>query len=260
MIVESKKPADDNSENKKDKDNKDLRKNSNSFNNNNNVNKKVNKETPEYNEYNNSNFTDLNKTKNNIDKTKTVNITSLNTTSNTKKSTQVTFTNLKPLALTPKGIYNPSVYCFMNTFMQCLVSIPEINNYFLSQQYSILNTRTNYQTCDALNEFIEYYKDSRKSFKPPSSLYTVCHSFLTPNRQHDCQEFMRRFLGKIQDEINGKPKYSFDKVKNVNQAWNIYIEKNMSIIDQAFAGMFKSSVICKKCKYNSGKFNNNLTF
>lgn len=211
-----------------------------------------NKEDTSYSKTHKSNKTKNSKGFDN-NNTKTVNLTSLNTTSNTKNSAFFQYTKLQPFNLKPKGIYNPSVYCFMNTCLQCLITIPEINYFFYNREFSSISRNTGLQACEALYRFIDYYKDSKGSFQPPSVIYDVCHSFLSPNRQHDSQEFMRHFLGKIQDEINGKPKYFLEKCKSLTEAWTIYIEKNHSIIDQTFAGMFKSSVICKKCKHTSGK-------
>jgi len=45
------------------------------------------------------------------------------------------FENFDSLNLKPKGLYNPSVYCFMNTCLQCLLSIPELNHYFVSGSF-----------------------------------------------------------------------------------------------------------------------------
>ena len=47
--------------------------------------------------------------------------------------------------------------------------------------------------------------------------------------------------------------YYIISISNYN-TYNIYMDKNPSIIDHTFAGFLKSSVICKKCKYASGKF------
>ena len=194
-----------------------------------------NKEVIKKNDLNNENLSDA---------------TTLNSTCNYKS---IIYFNLKKMNLKPKGLYNGSVYCFMNTGMQCLLSIPELNNYFFNQEYVKVAKSNNLSFSESYTEFINSYKDSKGSLKPPSSLYNSCHTILRPGRQHDCQEFLRRFLGKIQDEINGKTKYDFSKVKDYSLAWSIYKEKNFSIIDQTFAGMFKSCVLCHKCKHVSGK-------
>ena len=151
--------------------------------------------------------------------------------------------------LEPRGLYNPSVYCFMNTCLQCLVSLPELNHYFSSGLYKGKKSPV---ACNALREFIETYNNAGKSLKACSSIYKICHSFLEPNQQHDCQEFLRRFLSKIQEELNTNKKYTFPDKAGYEKVWQIYREHNPSFIDTLFAGLMRSSVICNKCNYKSG--------
>jgi ubiquitin C-terminal hydrolase len=157
--------------------------------------------------------------------------------------------------LDPKGLYNPSVYCFMNTCMQCLISIPEINNYFQNEQFKKeRKSKKSPIACEAMKEFIDTYSSSNVSLKAPSSLYRVCHSFLEANTQHDCQEFLRRFLGKMQEELNFNKKYAFPDKCTYDEAWQIYKENNPSFIDNLFSGLMRSSVICNKCNYQSNTY------
>jgi len=141
----------------------------------------------------------------------------------------------------------------MNTCMQCIISIPELVYYFYKKEYQkdLKSKKGNY-ACESFKSFIDTYSQSSRSERADSDLYSVCHSFLQPNRQHDCQEFLRRFFGKIQDEINGNTKYSFPDKVTYDKAWEIYKESNFSIIDNLFAGLMRSSVRCHKCKYRSG--------
>lgn len=161
--------------------------------------------------------------------------------------------NIRALSLEPKGLYNPSVYCFMNTCLQCLVSIPELNYYFSSMTYNKEKLSKKSPTaCNALKEFIDNYDVSSGSLKAPASLYKVCHSFLEPNQQHDCQEFLRRFLSKIQEELNINKKYTFPEKTSYDKIWEMYRAYNPSFIDTLFSGLMRSSVICNKCGYKSG--------
>lgn len=173
------------------------------------------------------------------------------TMTNTINNKSYLFYHLQKMNLKPIGLFNGSVYCFMNTGMQCLSSIPELNSFFYEKEYKSIAKTKSLAFCESFSDFVSSYHSNKGSIKPPSSLFNACHSILQAGNQHDCQEFLRRYLGKIQDEINGKTKYNFDKVKNYYQAWNIYKEKNFSIIDQTFAGMFKSCVMCHKCKHVS---------
>ena len=160
------------------------------------------------------------------------------------------FTELKP-----KGLYNPSVYCFMNTCLQCLASIPELNFYFASSLYAKeKKSKKDPVASTALKEFISSYDSSSGSFKAPTSLYKVCHSFLPANTQHDCQEFLRRFLSKVQEELNYDKKYTVPDKAGLETAWNIYRGVNPSFVDSLFTGLMRSSVICNLCDYKSDTY------
>lgn len=138
--------------------------------------------------------------------------------------------------------------------MQCLISIPEFNFYFATNTYQndklISKTAS---SCEALSEFIDLYFNADKDLKPNNQLYKVCHSFLESGQQHDCQEYLRRFLSRIQEEINGTKKYTVPDKASYKQVWDIYRENNPSIIDSLFSGLMRSSVICNKCSAKSGK-------
>jgi ubiquitin C-terminal hydrolase len=66
------------------------------------------------------------------------------------------------------------------------------------------------------------------------------------------QEFLRRLLGKIQEELNVNKKYTIPDKITCNDYWKIYRENNPSFIDNMFTGLMRSSVICHKCKHQSG--------
>ncbi len=165
------------------------------------------------------------------------------------------FTFSRSFECEPKGIYNPSVYCFMNTGMQCLLSIPELNSYFLTEKFKKDRvSKITQSASNALNEFISKYSKTSSSIRACESLFKICHSFLEPSQQHDCQEFLRRFLSKIQEELNYNKKYSFPDKANYQKVWEIYRENNPSFIDSIFCGLMRSSVICNKCKYKSDTY------
>ena len=155
------------------------------------------------------------------------------------------------IPLSPTGIINPSIYCFMNTCLQCLSSIPELNSYFYNKKYEKeKKSKKKLKACESYNEFLLLYKE-KKIIKPPKSIYITCHSFLESGRQHDCQEFLRRFLGRIQDELNYDKKYRFPDNINMEDAWNIYRNVNPSFVDSVFTGLITSTVKCLKCKFCS---------
>jgi len=93
------------------------------------------------------------------------------------------------IELTAIGLDNPSVYCFMNSCMQCLISIPEFNYFFAKKEYRKESmAKSSPVTCDAIYEFIQAYNScSERSMMAVKQLYSICHSFLARNEQHDCQ-------------------------------------------------------------------------
>ena len=154
----------------------------------------------------------------------------------------------------PKGLYNPSVYCFLNTCLQCLLSIPELTYYFNEKLYLQEKKKKGLSACEAMNSFISTYNESDYKIKPPANMYKLCHSFLQANEQHDCQEFLRRLLMSIQDELCVNNKYNFPENASLEKVWLIYREKYPSFIDSLFTGLIKSTVICHECKYQSNTY------
>lgn len=143
----------------------------------------------------------------------------------------------------------------MNTCMQCLLSIPELNSYFITEKYKKDRvTKNNQVASNALNEFICQYNKANSSLRACESLFRICHSFLEPGQQHDCQEFLRRFISKIQEELNYNKKYTFPDKASYQKVWEIYRENNPSFIDNIFCGLMRSSVICNKCRYKSDTY------
>ena len=161
--------------------------------------------------------------------------------------------SFETISLYPKGLINPSVYCFMNTCLQCLSSIPELNYYFYNKKYEKekKSKKKKLKACNSYYDFITSYAEDNEIIKPPPSIYSTCHSFLEGGRQHDCQEFLRRFLGRIQDELNYNKKYRFEDNISMEDAWNIYREVNPSFIDSVFTGLMTSTVKCLKCSHCS---------
>ena len=195
---------------------------------------------------------DINNTEKNKKK-KNNSIISTNKKIEEPKNLITNLSSYKNFYLEPKGLINPSVYCFMNTCLQCLSSIPELNYYFYNKKYEKQkkSKKKILKACNAYHEFIISYANNNEIIKPPNSIYSTCHSFLESGRQHDCQEFLRRFLGKIQDELNYNKKYRFEDNISMKDAWSIYREVNPSFIDSVFTGLMTSSVKCLKCSYCS---------
>ena len=157
--------------------------------------------------------------------------------------------------LEPIGINNKSIYCYMISCFQVLLSIPEMNYYFLYKKYKKSEQKT--LICDDYSEFISLYeyfqKNNKNQIDIPPSIYNICHSFLQKDVMNDCEEFFILFLKSMQEELNMK--INGNKINNNNEnkndiekIWNDYRKENDSFIDGLFTGLIRSTVICNKCQ------------
>ena len=179
-----------------------------------------------------------------------------------KTQMTINLSNFKKETLEPVGLINPSIYCFMICILQSLLSIPELNYYFLSKIYLSSKDKSkgdneednkNYPICNSFQYFIKLYLLSKKNhMQIPRNLFRICNHLLGGMHMHDSQEFFVCFLEGMQSELNPK-NINIKKNENSNfqEKWIEYRTKNNSFIDAMFTGLMRSTVECKKCKHNS---------
>ena len=168
----------------------------------------------------------------------------------------------KKISLTPLGLKNPSIYCYMNCCLQILLSIPELNYYFLYKKYK--RDQKNHKTliCDDYSDFISlylYFLDHKESgMDLPPSILDICNSLLPKGIMHDCEEFIFLFLKSMQEELNHnyKSKNLQHNNNDINdddilKNWSLYREANSSFTDLIFTGYIRSTVICNQCNNSS---------
>ena len=151
----------------------------------------------------------------------------------------------------PIGLINPNIYCFMICILQTLLSIPELNYYFLNEFYKNKKEQKDMTICDAYNYFIKKYITEDKYMQIPRNLLIICNRLLGGMRMHDSQEFFVCFLEAIQEELNDSEKCNIPEKATMEQRWIIYRKVNNSFIDSTFTGLMKSTVKCKKCNSES---------
>jgi hypothetical protein len=158
-------------------------------------------------------------------------------------------------SIEPIGIVNPSIYCFMICILQTLISIPEVNYYFLSKSYTNKNESDENESdtpiCDVYYFFIKQYLFGKKYMQIPRDLKIICNRLLGGMRMHDCQEFFVCFLESLQEELNTKKKTNIPENLTMEQKWILYRKVNYSFIDSVFTGLMRSTVQCKKCDHKS---------
>ena len=163
-------------------------------------------------------------------------------------------------SLKPVGLYNPSIYCFMICILQALLSIPELNYFFLSRFYSKNFAKNENEEenetiiCDIFHNFIQAYMFGKRFIEIPKKLRMVSIRLLGGMRMHDCQEFFVCFLEALQDELNNKEKMNVPENASMELRWTAYRKINNSFIDSIFTGLMRSTVQCRKCNYKSYTF------
>ena len=164
----------------------------------------------------------------------------------------------------------------MISILQSLISIPELNFFFLSKIYLISdlynnennenldeeNLEDNYPICKSYQTFIKIYLLSKKNYiQIPRNLFRICNKLLGGMRMHDSQEFFVCFLEAMQQELNPQNKNKNKKIEKnkkeeevankMEEKWVEYRKKNNSFIDSLFTGLMRSTVECKSCKHRS---------
>lgn len=122
------------------------------------------------------------------------------------------------------GFDNPGLYCYMNTGLQLLFTIPDFQSVFL--KYTV-----NFPDRILTNIFSEI---SRKIFLGkskkirPRALWDFLNRYFSPLKMHDLPEFLRFIINKLEPEV---PE-----------------------INQIFQGIFCSKITCLRCQNLSVKF------
>lgn len=186
--------------------------------------------------------------------------------------------------MTDIGLLNEGNTCYMNSALQCLMHIPELQQYFLQpvknndgkivydskytaqQKYFLINRSM------ILKEFADQFKnlmvslcdkDDKRPVRPLSFrkiLSIFKPAFKTAEQQdaHECLTIILDTLAeslKMQVSINitGRIRTPVDERKNsAFLQYKNYLQKNgYSDINNLFYGQFDSTVVCKNCESSS---------
>lgn len=186
------------------------------------------------------------------------------------------------------GLNNLGNTCYMNSALQCLVHIPELNSYFL---YHFFENELNKENplgnkgkvalsfgSLITSLFDNRYYGNQSSFSPKEFKYTIGHfnSLFADYRQQDSQEFIAYLLDGLHEDLNRvlkkpyveKPELEVGKENNLDairdlaeKCWEAHKKRNNSIIVDLFVALYKSTLICPVCNRVSITFDpyNDLT-
>lgn len=177
------------------------------------------------------------------------------------------------------GFSNLGNTCYMNSALQCLLHVPEVNNYFF---LDIHNKELN--TTNALGfkgeVAMAFASLLHKAFDPTSLVssvsprdfkYTIGHysSMFLGYQQQDSQEFLSWLLDALHEDLNRilnkpyseKPELSDDDIGNqraimelAEKCWMQHKQRNDSVIVDLFTGLYQSTLVCPDCGKTSITF------
>ena len=146
----------------------------------------------------------------------------------------------------PVGLRNYGANCYVNAGLQCMLCVPEMNAYFVDEQYLALQYECKSKRMSTCKDLTTLYKNmvgTGKGHVDPSAFTHLC-----PPGQQDTHEFYwKKLFPHVQDETNPKVIPSRRDGWNSSQSWKWYRTYHKSVLDYLFGGQFESRVSCDTC-------------
>lgn len=179
------------------------------------------------------------------------------------------------------GLYNLGNTCYMNSALQCLLHIPEFNEFFLSGAYvKEINSANplgyNGHIARSFGQLVESLFGDRythtTAFSPKNFKATIGHynSIFAGYAQQDSQEFLAFLLDGLHEDLNrvvdkpylekpelaeGSSAQDHQQIKDLaDRTWDYVRKRNDSVIMDLFVGLYKSTLICPNCNNISVTF------
>lgn len=185
------------------------------------------------------------------------------------------------------GLSNLGNTCYMNSALQCLVHIPELNNYFMLDLFKNDLNKLNPLGCNGeiaaafsglLYKLFDNSSSSQSSVTPRDFKDTVGRhsSMFHGYQQQDSQEFTSWLLDTLHEDLNRiqrkpyleKPELKDEDVDSAEAlrsvaevCWEQHKMRNDSVIVDLFTGLYQSTLVCPTCQKKSVTFDpfNDLT-
>ncbi|EDK42382.1 hypothetical protein LELG_00560 [Lodderomyces elongisporus NRRL YB-4239] len=184
------------------------------------------------------------------------------------------------------GFSNLGNTCYMNSALQCLLHVPEVNKYF---HYGVYRKELNVDNPlgyhgNIANSFGTLLKSAFDPLKHTSSILprdfklTIGRysSVFSGYLQQDSQEFLSWLLDALHEDLNRikakpyceKPELNDDEISDWNAivrladtCWKQHLQRNDSVITDLFTGLYQSTLVCPDCNKTSITFDpfNDLT-
>ena len=163
------------------------------------------------------------------------------------------------------GLKNNSLYCYMNACLQCFLTITELRDYYLNNEFKRFHNTTTLSNSNEnsrkMGEFlVDVFGSSSKNEEilNPTGLKNLIRKKFYPTMQHDSHEFFMHIISSLQDEETPIEIKKFDgnvskenSHRSLKQICQEYFEANPGLIDSIFTGINRSVVECNSCNYES---------
>ena len=171
------------------------------------------------------------------------------------------------------GSINLGNTCYMNSSIACLSNCIELTTFFLTKEFKKYINSSNKnglkgKLANAWYDLLkEYWKTDSKMGNPSDikSLMGKKYEKYNNYEQHDANEFIIMFLELLSEDLNEIKSKKYLELKEqqpketdeqcAKRYWELHLSRNNSIINELFCGLYKSTIICPLCKYNSITYN-----
>lgn len=169
------------------------------------------------------------------------------------------------------GMRNLGNTCFMNSALQCLLHLPDLNAYINARQY--INSINFVNRACKGRLIIEYLQlveralcgENKGTLNPSAIKDTIkryCSTFAGYSQQ-DAQEFLSFFLDALHEDLNSVLRKEYIALKDYDggpveaaaaEAWEAHLRRNNSRIIDLFFGQFYTRIVCPTCNHLSLTF------
>ncbi|OMJ66209.1 hypothetical protein SteCoe_37036 [Stentor coeruleus] len=129
------------------------------------------------------------------------------------------------------GLQNSGCICYMNSALQCLVTLTPLTKEILKSQKST----------PLVSILKEFYSESRTGFANNKKIEEFFKTEFPPGKQHDMPEYLRKVFEILDQEL------ASHKKSEECDPWREYERTHSRIVVKLFSGLCCSKITCLKC-------------